>query len=51
LKSETDVLQRGILQRKVFSLCGSSAHRIQGVNLRAALKTEAKVTGGKSKDF
>lgn len=51
LKSETDVRERGVLQRKVFPLCSPSAHRIQGVNLQAALKTEAKVTGGNSKDF
>lgn len=36
LKSETDVPVRCF--SKVFPLCGSSAHRTQGVNLRAALK-------------
>lgn len=29
---------RGVFQRKGFPLCGSGAHRTQGVNLRAALK-------------
>jgi len=36
LKSETDVPVRCF--SKVFPLCSSSAHRTQGVNLRAALK-------------